>query len=186
MRYHLPRVTAALRFCFLSCVCCAQTCTAVSEHRIRADGTVASTQVHRSVRGLRTKKKNKKQKKNPYFPYCFDLPLSQVVPRRRVAAGVRGRRGRRTRDRRNLLRLHDTACASWPSQECLYNHSPSLWRWLQVRTVAEENGVDVSDSVEALEARAIQLRQHTYSRLTPVQRLQVRICLLVSKRPLRC
>ena len=45
--------------------------------------------------------------------------------------------------------------------------------YLQVRTVAEENGVDVTEQIQELEMRAIQLRQDTYSRLTPVQRLQV-------------
>jgi acetyl-CoA carboxylase alpha subunit len=45
--------------------------------------------------------------------------------------------------------------------------------WLQVRKAAEENGVDVSDSITELEARAIGLRQGTYSRLTPTQRLQI-------------
>lgn len=44
---------------------------------------------------------------------------------------------------------------------------------LQVRQVAEENGVDVTEQIKELETRAIQLRQDTYSRLTPVQRLQV-------------
>jgi hypothetical protein len=45
---------------------------------------------------------------------------------------------------------------------------------VQVRQVAEDNGVDVSEQIKELETRAIQLRQDTYSRLTPVQRLQVR------------
>lgn len=44
---------------------------------------------------------------------------------------------------------------------------------MQVRQVAEENGVDVTEQIKELETRAIQLRQDTYSRLTPVQRLQV-------------
>jgi acetyl-CoA carboxylase carboxyl transferase subunit alpha len=44
---------------------------------------------------------------------------------------------------------------------------------LQVRTVAEDNGVDVSDQVKELEERARKLRKDTYSRLTPIQRLQV-------------
>ncbi|KAI8469767.1 MAG: acetyl-CoA carboxylase [Monoraphidium minutum] len=43
----------------------------------------------------------------------------------------------------------------------------------EVRKVAEENGVDVSASIAELETRARQLRQETYSRLTPTQRLQV-------------
>jgi acetyl-CoA carboxylase carboxyl transferase subunit alpha len=43
----------------------------------------------------------------------------------------------------------------------------------EVRTVAEENGVDVSDQIKELEERARKLRQDTYSRLTPIQRLQV-------------
>lgn len=43
----------------------------------------------------------------------------------------------------------------------------------EVRKVAEENGVDVSESIRELEERAKQLRKDTYSRLTPVQRLQV-------------
>ena len=47
------------------------------------------------------------------------------------------------------------------------------WCCLQVRTVAEENGVDVTDQIKELEERARRLRQDTYSRLTPIQRLQV-------------
>lgn len=43
----------------------------------------------------------------------------------------------------------------------------------EVRRVAEENGVDVSNQIQELETRAMQLRKDTYSRLTPVQRLQV-------------
>lgn len=43
----------------------------------------------------------------------------------------------------------------------------------EVRKVAEENGVDVSQQIKELETRARQLRKETYSRLTPVQRLQV-------------
>ena len=43
----------------------------------------------------------------------------------------------------------------------------------EVKTVAEENGVDVTEQVKELEARATQLRHETYSRLTPMQRLQV-------------
>ena len=39
--------------------------------------------------------------------------------------------------------------------------------------MAEENGVDVSEQIKELEERAIQLRQDTYSRLTPTQRLSV-------------
>jgi acetyl-CoA carboxylase carboxyl transferase subunit alpha len=44
---------------------------------------------------------------------------------------------------------------------------------MQVRQVAEENGVDVSEQIKELEDRAIGLRQDTYERLSPVQRLQV-------------
>lgn len=43
----------------------------------------------------------------------------------------------------------------------------------EVRKVAEENGVDVSQQIAELESRARQLRKETYSRLTPTQRLQV-------------
>lgn len=43
----------------------------------------------------------------------------------------------------------------------------------EVRRVAEENGVDVSEQIAELETRARQLRRETYSRLTPTQRLQV-------------
>eukprot|EP00877_Chromochloris_zofingiensis_P012081 jgi/Chrzof1/7126/Cz02g12030.t1_CAC2[v5.2] len=43
----------------------------------------------------------------------------------------------------------------------------------EVRKVAEENGVDVSQQIAELETRARQLRKETYSRLTPTQRLQV-------------
>ena len=48
--------------------------------------------------------------------------------------------------------------------------------YLQVRKVAEDNGVDVTDQIGELDQRAVQLRQDTYSRLTPQQRLQVRAC----------
>ncbi|KAJ9533320.1 hypothetical protein QJQ45_026368 [Haematococcus lacustris] len=43
----------------------------------------------------------------------------------------------------------------------------------EVRKVAEDNGVDVSPQIAELESRARQLRRETYTRLTPVQRLQV-------------
>lgn len=43
----------------------------------------------------------------------------------------------------------------------------------EVRKVAEDNGVDVSEQIVELETRARQLRKDTYSRLTPTQRLQV-------------
>lgn len=43
----------------------------------------------------------------------------------------------------------------------------------EVRTVAEENGVDVTDQIKELEERARKLRRDTYSRLTPTQKLQV-------------
>eukprot|EP00793_Prasinoderma_coloniale_P004960 PRCOL_00000721-RA len=43
----------------------------------------------------------------------------------------------------------------------------------EVRRVAEENGVDVREQIGELEARASELRRETYSRLTPVQQLQV-------------
>jgi acetyl-CoA carboxylase carboxyl transferase subunit alpha len=43
----------------------------------------------------------------------------------------------------------------------------------EVRKVAEDNGVDVSDQIKELEGRAAQLRTDTYNRLTPVQQLHV-------------
>lgn len=43
----------------------------------------------------------------------------------------------------------------------------------EVRKVAEDNGVDVSEQILELEGRASQLRLDTYNRLTPVQQLQV-------------
>lgn len=43
----------------------------------------------------------------------------------------------------------------------------------QVRELAEENDVDVTDQILQLEARAAQLRQEIFSSLTPAQRLQV-------------
>jgi len=46
-------------------------------------------------------------------------------------------------------------------------------RIIEVKKVAEENGVDVSEQVLELEQRSSQLRHETYSRLTPMQRLQV-------------
>jgi acetyl-CoA carboxylase carboxyl transferase subunit alpha len=46
-------------------------------------------------------------------------------------------------------------------------------RITQVRELAEENGVDVSDQIHLLENRAVQLRQDIFSSLSPLQRLQV-------------
>ncbi|MEB3359834.1 MAG: acetyl-CoA carboxylase carboxyltransferase subunit alpha [Synechococcales bacterium] len=46
-------------------------------------------------------------------------------------------------------------------------------RILQIRQLAEENDVDVSDQIRQLEARASQLRQEIFGSLTPAQRLQV-------------
>lgn len=43
----------------------------------------------------------------------------------------------------------------------------------QIRQLAEENGVDVSEEIHQLEARALQLRQEIFSSLSPMQRLQV-------------
>lgn len=43
----------------------------------------------------------------------------------------------------------------------------------QIRELAEENDVDVSDEIRKLESRAYQLRQEIFSSLTPSQRLQV-------------
>ena len=44
---------------------------------------------------------------------------------------------------------------------------------LQVRRVADENGVDVSEQIQELQQRASLLRAETYSNLTPIQKLQV-------------
>lgn len=46
-------------------------------------------------------------------------------------------------------------------------------RITQIRELAEENDVDVSDQLRQLEARAVQLRQEIFSSLSPSQRLQV-------------
>lgn len=46
-------------------------------------------------------------------------------------------------------------------------------RITQIRELAEENDVDVSEQIRQLEARAVQLRQEIFSSLTPAQRLQV-------------
>ena len=43
----------------------------------------------------------------------------------------------------------------------------------QVRQLADENGVDVSEQLQLLEARAVQLRQEIFSSLTPMQELQL-------------
>ncbi len=43
----------------------------------------------------------------------------------------------------------------------------------QIRELAEENGVDVSEQIRQLEARATQLRQEIFSSLSPAQRLQL-------------
>ncbi|PSN19613.1 acetyl-CoA carboxylase carboxyl transferase subunit alpha [filamentous cyanobacterium CCP5] len=46
-------------------------------------------------------------------------------------------------------------------------------RITQIRELAEENEVDVSDQIHQLESRANQLRQEIFTSLTPAQRLQV-------------
>ena len=43
----------------------------------------------------------------------------------------------------------------------------------QIRELAEENDVDVSEQIHQLEARAVQLRQEIFSGLSPAQRLQL-------------
>lgn len=43
----------------------------------------------------------------------------------------------------------------------------------QIRSLAEENDVDVSDQIRQLEARAVQLRTEIFSSLSPAQRLQL-------------
>ena len=43
----------------------------------------------------------------------------------------------------------------------------------QIRELAEENNVDVSDQIRQLEARAVQLRQEIFSGLSPGQQLQL-------------
>ncbi|MBF2009593.1 acetyl-CoA carboxylase carboxyltransferase subunit alpha [Chlorogloeopsis fritschii PCC 9212] len=43
----------------------------------------------------------------------------------------------------------------------------------QIRKLAEENGVDVSNQIRQLEARAMQLREEIFTSLSPSQRLQV-------------
>jgi acetyl-CoA carboxylase carboxyl transferase subunit alpha len=43
----------------------------------------------------------------------------------------------------------------------------------QIRQLAEENGVDVSEQIRQLEARSAQLRQEIFSSLSPMQRLQL-------------
>jgi acetyl-CoA carboxylase carboxyl transferase subunit alpha len=46
-------------------------------------------------------------------------------------------------------------------------------RITQIRELAEENNVDVSDQIRQLEVRAVQLRQEIFSGLSPGQRLQL-------------
>jgi acetyl-CoA carboxylase carboxyl transferase subunit alpha len=46
-------------------------------------------------------------------------------------------------------------------------------RITQIRDLAEENDVDVSDQIQLLEARAIELRQEIFGSLSPSQRVQV-------------
>ena len=43
----------------------------------------------------------------------------------------------------------------------------------QIRELAEENNVDVSEEIQQLEQRALQLRQEIFSGLSPTQRLQL-------------
>jgi acetyl-CoA carboxylase carboxyl transferase subunit alpha len=46
-------------------------------------------------------------------------------------------------------------------------------RITQIRDLATENGVDVSEQIRQLEARAMQLRQEIFNSLSPSQRLQL-------------
>lgn len=46
-------------------------------------------------------------------------------------------------------------------------------RITQIRELAAENGVDVSEEIRQLEARALQLRQEIFNSLSPSQRLQL-------------
>jgi acetyl-CoA carboxylase carboxyl transferase subunit alpha len=46
-------------------------------------------------------------------------------------------------------------------------------RIAQIRDLAEENEVDVSDQIELLEARAVELRQEIFTSLSPSQQVQV-------------
>ena len=59
----------------------------------------------------------------------------------------------------------------------LLDFEKPLWeleaRINQIRELAEENNVDVSDQIAQLERRAEQLRQEIFSTLTPAQRLQL-------------
>jgi len=43
----------------------------------------------------------------------------------------------------------------------------------QIRELAQENGVDVSDQIHQLEGRAVQLREEIFTNLSPGQRLQL-------------
>lgn len=43
----------------------------------------------------------------------------------------------------------------------------------QIRNLAKENGVDVSDQIRQLEKRADQLRREIFTTLTPIQRIQI-------------
>ncbi len=59
----------------------------------------------------------------------------------------------------------------------LLDFEKPLWelekRINQIRELAEENNVDVSDQIRQLEIRAVQLRQEIFSSLSPMQRLQL-------------
>ncbi len=59
----------------------------------------------------------------------------------------------------------------------LLDFEKPLWelekRINQIRELAEENNVDVSDQIRQLEMRAVQLRQEIFSSLSPMQRLQL-------------
>jgi acetyl-CoA carboxylase carboxyl transferase subunit alpha len=59
----------------------------------------------------------------------------------------------------------------------LLDFEKPLWeletRINQIRELAEENNVDVSDQIRQLEVRAVQLRQEIFSSLSPGQRLQL-------------
>lgn len=59
----------------------------------------------------------------------------------------------------------------------LLDFEKPLWelekRINQIRELAEENNVDVSDQIRQLEMRSVQLRQEIFSSLSPMQRLQL-------------
>lgn len=87
--------------------------------------------------------------------------LAQILPYVLTCLHLSGIPGVATTERKPILLDFEKPLAELES------------RIAQIRELATENEVDVSDQIRQLEARAEQLRQEIFSSLSPTQRLQV-------------